>query len=154
MQQIWENNWTPLCILITNGLTSSDGFGSKNFDLGRVNFLLLVGSATFSLGLENFQFCSLWIKKGCFGSGQKVPRLTSYLLWVKSMLGLGQVRAHLYNKDYYLYDLMSGLVYTAQDIIIAKSLCSIFNNGEFSNKSSFFEVALSNFLPVSREWSQ
>jgi len=70
--------------------------------------LTRVGSAIFGLGLslENlplksqiFQFFSLRIKKIASGRVKKYSgqsRVGSYLLWVKSMLGPGRVRAHHY----------------------------------------------------------
>jgi len=62
------------------------------------NFLTLVGSAIFGLGLEikfplKFQKISIFalqVKKNLIRSGQKVPGSTPYLLWVKSMLRSGQ----------------------------------------------------------------
>jgi len=71
-------------------------------------FMARVGSAIYGLGLnlENFplkyqifQFFSLQAKKNLFGLGQKVPGSKAgqpYLLQVKSKLGSGRVRAHLY----------------------------------------------------------
>jgi len=56
------------------------------------------------MNLENFStklpIFSLQVKNNLFGSGQKNSRvkggLAPFLLWVKSMLGSGQVRPHLY----------------------------------------------------------
>jgi len=65
-------------------LETSDGSGSKNFDPGRVKFLLLgLGRVShfwfgyrfgkFPLKCQMFQFFALWVKKNLIRSGGKVP---------------------------------------------------------------------------------
>jgi len=52
----------------------SNGFGSKNFDPGRVSHLWFgFEFGKFPLKISNFQFFSLRIKKNIFGPGKKVP---------------------------------------------------------------------------------
>jgi len=65
-------------------------------------FVALVALAIFGLGLGNFPYKSqifhyfpFQVTKDLIGSGQKVAGSASYLLRVKSILGLGWVRAHL-----------------------------------------------------------
>jgi len=86
-------------------LVGSDGSGSKNFDLGWVNFLLLGSGRVshlwlgfgnkFTLKPPNFLIISLQVKIYLFGYGQKSirvkDRLAYYLMRVKSMLRSGQV---------------------------------------------------------------
>jgi len=79
---------------------SSDGSGLKLFDPGRVSHLWFgLEFGKFHLKAANFSIFFISGQKNLLRLGQKVPRskggLALYLLWVKSKLWLGRVRAHL-----------------------------------------------------------
>jgi len=87
-------------------LETSDGSGSKNFDPGRVKFLLLrLGRVShfwfgyrfgkFPLKCQMFQFFALWVKKNLIRSGGKVPgsELGQPLIYCGSKVCSGWVRS-------------------------------------------------------------
>jgi len=85
---------------LPNPNKDSDGSGSKHFDPGRVSHLWFgIGFGKFLLKISIFSiFCPTGKKKShCVGPKSTWVKAgsASYLLWVKSVLGLDRVRAHL-----------------------------------------------------------